>query len=88
MIQKRIGELKNVSGSIILKFENEHIEYVTTNNNYQVKWKAIKYIIIYKYSICFIPTEINIPIISVSRDYEKDVLEAINEVKKKELIIR
>ena len=87
LIKKRIKALKNVNDIITLKFEDEYLEYLTSNNNYQVKWKAIKYIVINKYSICFIPIENNIPMIGVSIDYQQDTLKAIKEVKQEELII-
>ena len=88
IIKKRIKELKNINGTIVLDFNSDNIEYETSNNKYQVKWSAIKRIIIGKYSISFLPSDINTPVISVSRDYEDEVMKAIKECGHDELIAR
>ena len=54
---------------------------------YDIGWKDIKYILINKYSISFIPRDKNNILLSISTEYKDKVIDAINKYNYSNLVI-
>lgn len=88
IINNRINKLREPDDKITITFDNKRIAYKRTNTKYDIKWEDIKYILINKYSINFIPKDKNNILLSISTEYQDKVLEAIKKYKYEELIIK
>jgi len=86
LIRSNIKKLKNKEGTIVIKFNDDEIEY-NSDNNFKLKWNDINNIIINKYSISFIPKSKDNILMSIDKKYLNDVLKAINKYKKEELLV-
>ena len=87
MIKGRIDKLKNDNGTITVDFGKDTIKYSNGNEKYDVNWEDIKYIIINKYSICFMHKTIKNVLIAISTDYVEDVMKVIKKYEKNDLIV-
>lgn len=87
LIQRRITKLRNVKGTITLEIEKEHIDFITKKSKYKVLWKDIKYVLINKHTICFIPKKSGMLLISLGIRYKEKVISALKDIKKTNLII-
>ena len=87
LMNKRISFYRNFKGTIVIEFNNDYIEYLSSKNNYKVDWDNIKSIIINKYSICFIPIYSNKVMIGISTEYKDKVIDIIKKLDKENLII-
>ena len=57
------------------------------NYDYKIEWNDIKFILINEHSIAFIPNKRSFLIIGINSIYKDDVINAVKEVKKTDLII-
>lgn len=87
MIKVRISKLKNVTGKIIVNIEKDYIEYNSNECNYKVDFADIKYIIINKNTISFLPKTVGKALISLNIKYKKDVINTLAKFEKDSLII-
>ncbi len=87
MIIKRIKAFMNVKGTITVTFDEDHIEYKTSEHTYKIKWKDVKYITINEYTVCFIPKDIKKILLAINIKYKKDILKYVKEIGKADLII-
>ena len=87
LIRKRISSLKNVKGIITISLEEEFVKFLSKKTRYKVGWKDIKYVLINKKSICFIPKKSGMILISLSTKYKDKVINRVNELDKSKLII-
>lgn len=55
--------------------------------DYKIDWDNIKYVLINKYSISFVPLKRSYLMIGANISHKKDIIKAIKEVKKEELVI-
>ena len=67
----------------------EHISLENKKQNIELSFDSIKYIIINKETISFIPKEINATsiVMFISTKYKEDVMTALKKYKKEELVI-
>ena len=87
IINIRINKLREPDDKIIIKFDNKKIYYSRSNMKYDIGWKDIKYILINKYSISFIPRDKNNILLSISTEYKDKVIDAINKYNYSNLVI-
>ncbi len=87
LINKRINYLMNETGSKIININKDYVEYSDEDKSYKVKWENIKYVIINKYSICFMPYLKSEILISISTDYKDKILNAIKKYQKEKILI-
>ncbi len=87
MIVRRIKSFMNVKGTITVSFDEDHIEYKTSENTYKIKWKDVKNIAINEYTICFIPKDVKKILLAINIKYKKDVIKIIKELEKDKLVI-
>ena len=77
----------SVKGTITVSFDEDHIEYKTSENTYKIKWKDVKNIAINEYTICFIPKDVKKILLAINIKYKKDVIKIIKELEKDKLVI-
>ena len=74
----KISELKNLTLNSKLVIENDFVEWYGSEERYYVKSEDIIFILINKYSICFIQKD-DSKIIAVDVKYKNEIINAINE---------
>ena len=84
---KRINEFMNSTGKKIVEINEDGIEYSDDEKNLKLKWDKIEYILVNKYSICFIPNSTTNILISLSTDYKEQAIKGIEDAGKTGLII-
>ena len=87
LIRKRISSLKNVKGIITISIEEEFVKFLSKKTRYKVAWQDVKYVLINKNSICFIPKKSGMILISLSTKYKDKVISRITKLDKSNLII-
>ena len=83
----RIKEYMNEKGSKTINIEKDFISYKDNNKSFRVDFDDLKYVVINKYSICFIPKNKLSALISVNIEHKKDVIDAFLKYKKDYLIV-
>ncbi len=84
---KRIKKYLNDTNHKTIEIDDEYVNYINEKENYRVAWENMEMVLINKYSTCFIPKDINTIIISISNEYIGDILKAIEDYHKEELVI-
>lgn len=84
---KRINNYVNDKDTKHISIEKDYIEYKDNSKSFKVKFKDIKYVIMNKYSICFLPSSLNNAIISITIEYKNDIINVLKKFKREELII-
>ena len=87
LINKRINFYLNEDVSKVIDINKDEIGYDDTKQKMSIKWSEIAYVIISKYSICFLPKEPTNVFISISKDYLDQVLKGIEESGHSDLVI-
>ena len=87
MVIKRIGFYKSDNKDVTFSLEKDGVLYESEDLNINLKWENIKYVIVGKYSIVFIPVSIKYAIISISVDYKNEFVEGLKKYKKENLLI-
>lgn len=77
--KKVINTLMNDNKTKYIDINNDYVSYKDDLNEYKVEWKDIKYIIVNKYSIVFLPVDISKLVISISSEYLDQVKQGISE---------
>ena len=77
----------NEKGSKTINIEKDYISYKDNNKSFRVEFDDLKYVVINKYSICFIPKNKLSALISINVEYKKDVIDALSKYKKDYLIV-
>ena len=85
--KKRLNDMLNDEQEKVIKINEEGVSYKDADKLYQLSWNKIKYILINKYSIAFLPSTIDTLVVSISNEYLDDILKGIEEVNKKDLIV-
>lgn len=70
-----------------LEIDKEGVCYTDPTKSYKLKWENIKYILINKYSISFIPENASMVVISTDLEYKDQVFKALKEVNKENLVV-
>lgn len=83
---KMIKTLMSKTDTKIVEINKSGVEYKDSEKNIKIDWKNIEFILLNKYSICFIPKDDSNIFISISSDYKYKVLTAIKEFNKEDLI--
>ena len=84
---KRIKAMLNKNNNILIKINDNGIDY---NDNYverKQQWDDIKYIIVNKYTLSFIPKDIAGLIINVPKKYKKEINESLKKYNKEYLLV-
>lgn len=84
---KMLNSLMNSNGTKFIEIDETGVEYKDSEKNVKINWKNIDFILLTKYSICFIPKEEMGIFISVSKDYKDKIFEGIKKYRKEKLII-
>lgn len=84
LIIRRLSKFKNNDADKTLVIEDDYVELVVGNERTRLEMSEIQYIIINKYSICFLPREINSTMIAINIRYKDSVMNAISN---KEIIV-
>ncbi|WP_458406247.1 hypothetical protein [Methanobrevibacter sp.] len=79
LINRRISNLKNISGDRKLIIEDDFVEMNVGDEKTRLEISQIKYVIINKYSISFLPQNNSLKLIAVSVDYKEEILKAIKD---------
>lgn len=78
LIKNRISKLRKNNDTKKLIIENEYIELIVGKQRFHMEKSDIQYILINKYSLCFLPrTKTNI--IAIDVKYKNQVFECFNE---------
>ena len=85
--KKRLNQMMSDEQEKIIKIDEEGVTYKDADKLFQLSWNKIKYILINKYSISFLPSTADMIMVSISNEYLDDILKAIEEVNKKDLIV-
>ena len=85
--KKRMNEMMSDEQEKIIKIDEEGITYKDADKLYQLSWNKIKYVLINKYSVGFLPSTIDTIMVSVSNEYLDDILKGLEEANKKELVV-
>ena len=87
IIKKRINEMIKNHSQTIITFSEEQVSFQDDSKELKIKWQDIEWIIVNNYSICMIPKAFNGVLLSISIDYQEEVLKSINKYKKNNLLI-
>ena len=87
VLTKRIKDYKNKKGIIKIIINKKEVEYKDVDNSYRLRWNNIKYIIINKRTISFIPSSRDNYLIMVNIKYKKEIIDEIKNLGKEELLI-
>lgn len=79
LINRRISKLKNIGGDRKLIIEEDFVEMNVGDEKTRLEISQIKYVIINKYSISFLPQNNSLKLIAVSVDYKEEILKAIKD---------
>ena len=78
LIVYRISQIRNRNVSRKLIIENDYVEFVSGDDVFRLNKSEIKYVLINKYSVCFLPND-KTTIISVYIKYKNQILENFDE---------
>ena len=78
LIKRRVSKFKNNDVDKTLVIEDDYVELIVGNENSRLEMSEIQYIIINKYSICFLPRNMGSTLIAVEIDYKDSILNAID----------
>jgi hypothetical protein len=78
LINHRISKFRNSNFAKRLGIEKDFIEFYVADDYYRMEMSDIQYILINRYSICFLPREKS-NVIAINVRYKNQVLEAIGE---------
>lgn len=84
---KRISIYKKKMGEVIFSLNKTGITYKSEELGIDLKWENIKYALINKYSIVFIPSSTNYLITSIDIKYKEDIIKGLKKYKKMDLLI-
>ena len=87
MVIKRIGIYKSDNKEVTFALEKDGLLYESEELNINLKWENIKYVIVGKYSIVFIPFSLKYLITSISIEYKDKVVEGLKKYKKEDLLV-
>lgn len=79
LINRRISKLKSIGGDRKLIIEDDFVEMNVGDEKTRLEISQIKYVIINKYSISFLPQNNSLKLIAVSVDYKEEILKAIKD---------
>lgn len=87
-VKKSLKNYSLIDNVSVFEMNNEIISITGVDETLiSIKWDSVRNILISKNSIVFIPKENVGVLLTVSMEYVKDVLDAINKYKKNELVI-
>lgn len=87
LIKNTISKLKNEENSKKLIIEKEYVEIIISDVKTRLNISDILYIIINKYSICFIPKLSRNKIIAVNVTYKNEIINEFKKINEDNLII-
>lgn len=85
--KERMKRFLSTNDTKIIELTKEGIDFEDVQRNYRISWNEIRYILINRYSITFLPKSNDNLLISIDKQYQESVLEAIRECEKEDLII-
>ena len=87
IVNKRIDLMMNDGLNKTVEINDQYIEYEDGKQTLRIKWDEIAYVMIQKYSICFLPKSPTSLFVTISRLYEDQVLEAVQKAGKDSLVV-
>ena len=79
LINRRINSFRDASSDRKLIIEDDYVELIVGGEKSRLEMSDVQYVIINKYSICFIPRVENSKVIAVNIVYKDSILDAIND---------
>lgn len=70
-----------------IEINSEGVSYSDPSKSVTLNWDKIVYVLINKYSICFLPENASLIVITVSIEYLDEILQGIKEAGKEALIV-
>lgn len=86
-VKKRIKAFMSEKGTKYISFDEHKVEYQDNDKKVKIDYNDIAYIIINKYSICFLPKKSSKILISISTDYKEKVIECLIKYDKINLLV-
>ena len=86
-IRKRINEFVNYKGKDTITIDNKKIEFKDENNSFKVEWDNIAFILVNKYSICFIPKTRQNAMITLNRENKDKLVSILKKYRKEDLLV-
>ena len=86
-VEKRIKTFMSDEGSKTIEFTDEYVGYKDDSKDIRIKWDDVSCILFARYTICFIPKNLSDILISISREYEDEVLQGLREAGRDDLIV-
>ena len=87
VIRRRINEFVNHKGKETITINGKLIEFKDENNSFKVDWDQIAFILISKYSICFIPKTRQSAMITFGVQNKDKLIKALNKYNKENLLV-
>ena len=87
LVNKRIDLMMNSDLKKSVEINNQYVEYEDGKQSLKINWDEIAYVMIQKYSICFIPKSPTSLFVTISRLYQDQVLKAVEQAGKSSLVI-
>ena len=85
--QKLKFYLSNEGSGDMLTSNKDGIEFKDSNKTFVLKWDNIKYVIAYKYSICFMPVELPGLVAAIPVENKDIIIKVLEKHKKTDLFI-
>ncbi len=84
--KKRVKELMTNDEDTIININTKNIEHKSTNSIFKISWEDMAFVLINKYSICFIPKTTKNSLVCVPISYKEDIIKLLKKYKKDKLI--
>lgn len=79
LINRRVNSFRNVSSDRKLIIEDDYVELIVGEEKSRLEMSDVQYVVINKYSVCFIPRTENSKVIAVNIAYKDSILKAIDD---------
>ncbi len=86
-IKKRIDAFVNYKGKMTITINDKKIEYKDENNSFKADWDQIAFILVSKYSICFIPKTRENAMITLNSENKDKLISVLEKYNKKDLLV-
>jgi hypothetical protein len=85
--KSKINKYANEVCESTIDFSNDEINFYNKNHKCKLLWNNIKYVIINKYSICFLPYKMPNIVVSVPSSIREDIIKILIKLNKQDKLV-
>ena len=84
---RRIKNYRKKEGTVEIDITEKGLDYKIESLSIELEWKNIKYVIINRYTIIFLPVSNSYSVVALGIEYKDEVIKTLKKYNKKELLI-